>query len=357
MKIKDVPIPPRMAHLEKDRRGYPIPANVLRDIKGEPAFTVNDTAWVVRTQIEAPVPVCGICGTDLEIGDMHFLGGPASAFHPQGVYLDGPVHEECGQYALMVCPYLALPRYAKRLDAKGAKNPLPIDVEVDWTQYEGRPTCFVMGRAVSFSITNVQNPALRRFHPVGALGAETPISAKFVSIQVWKEGQPVEDEQEMIALIQDGLKAIEGVEPQAPKVKKANLPKPSKTPCGTCPYRQDVPSGIWHEEEYLKLPSYDKPLEEQAAEGNTALFYCHQKDGHLCAGWVGCHDMEETLAARCREVDPSVFSYESPIPLFASGQEACDHGMAEIENPSFEARVAIDKLMTKREQRVATDEA
>lgn len=31
--------------------------------------------------------------------------------------------------------------------------------------------------------------------------------------------------------------------------------KPPKVPCGTCPYRRDVPAGIWHGEEYAKLPA------------------------------------------------------------------------------------------------------
>lgn len=56
-------------------------------------------------------------------------------------------------------------------------------------------------------------------------------------------------------------------------------------PCTTCPYRRDVPSGIWAPEEYQKLLAYDRPTMQQPA----ALFMCHQGAGGLCTGWVQCH--------------------------------------------------------------------
>lgn len=124
-------------------------------------------------------------------------------------------------------------------------------------------------------------------------------------------------------------------------------PKPSAAPCGTCPYRQDVPAGIWAEHEYEKLPGYDGEIMDQLEAGATGLFYCHQNDGHLCAGWVGCHDMGNTLATRLKDVDPSTFDYESPIPLFSSGAEACAHGLSGVDEPDGDAIVAIAKLMAK----------
>lgn len=130
-----------------------------------------------------------------------------------------------------------------------------------------------------------------------------------------------------------------------------DLPKPSAVPCGTCPYRKDVPAGIWAASEYEKLPGYDGEIIDQLFAGATALFYCHQNDGHLCAGWVGCHDMENMFATRMTKVDESVFTYVSPIPLFASGQEACDHGLSGVDEPSHEALVAMAKLEKKRAER------
>jgi len=130
---------------------------------------------------------------------------------------------------------------------------------------------------------------------------------------------------------------------------KSDLPKPSKAPCGSCPYRKDVPSGLWSKEEYEKLPQYDGETFEQIMQGGTALFYCHQNDGSLCAGWVGCHDMHHAAAIRFArgEVDDSVYDYISPVPLFGSGTQAALYGMRDIENPGPEARVLIDKLERK----------
>jgi hypothetical protein len=42
------------------------------------------------------------------------IGGPLSAFHPQGVNIDTPVHYDCGKYALQFCPYSAVSPYSAK---------------------------------------------------------------------------------------------------------------------------------------------------------------------------------------------------------------------------------------------------
>lgn len=131
---------------------------------------------------------------------------------------------------------------------------------------------------------------------------------------------------------------------------------PAKNPCGTCPYRKDIASGVWAAEEYDKLPDFDLPTEHQP----TSVFMCHQQDGRLCAGWVGCHDMDESLGLRLAvpfgsitlEARQAALEYESPVPLFASGQEAADHGRRHIDSPDEKARKAVEKV-SKRQERVA----
>lgn len=124
---------------------------------------------------------------------------------------------------------------------------------------------------------------------------------------------------------------------------------PAARPCGTCPYRKDVPSGIWSQEEYDKLPRYDNETFDQP----VAAFGCHQQDGHLCAGWVSCHDMGENLSIRleARHLDAEqydrILNYESPIPVFATGAEAREHGIREIETPSPKAKTMVRRLITK----------
>jgi hypothetical protein len=111
-----------------------------------------------------------------------------------------------------------------------------------------------------------------------------------------------------------------------------------------------VPSGVWTEEEYEKLRKYDGDIFDQAVAGAHGLFSCHQADGKLCAGWAGCHDMHNMFATRLHagQLDESVWDYTSPVPLFASGNEAADHGETEIENPSVAARSVIRKITKLR---------
>jgi hypothetical protein len=122
---------------------------------------------------------------------------------------------------------------------------------------------------------------------------------------------------------------------------------PARQPCSTCPYRRDVPSGVWDVSEYDKLPGYDGEIASQAMAGAMQLFDCHQRNNKLCAGWVGCHDMHNNLAVRLHygDVDPAIFDYVSPVPLFASGYAAAEHGKRDIEEPGPEARRAVRKVL------------
>lgn len=130
---------------------------------------------------------------------------------------------------------------------------------------------------------------------------------------------------------------------------------PAARPCGSCPYRRDVPSGVWAENEYDKLPAYDRATQLQP----PGAFFCHQQDGRLCAGWVGCHDMHNSLSLRLVvshglisvEDYEAALDYESPVPLWATGTEAAEHGRAEIEAPSERTRRTITRLERKRDRR------
>lgn len=122
------------------------------------------------------------------------------------------------------------------------------------------------------------------------------------------------------------------------------LPKPPKRPCGSCPYRQDVPSGVWEAHEYLKLPDYDGDVPDQLRSGAWGVFMCHQRDGCLCAGWLACHGSDNLLALRLQPVDPSAYGYTTDVPVWSSGREACLHGIKEIANPGPDAQRLIDKV-------------
>jgi len=146
-----IPIPERMKALPLDRRGYPVPVTVYTDADGEAHFSINvehKRALCMRDDL------CPICGGMLLRGRW-FVGGPASAFHERGAYVDPPMHDECAHYALKVCPWLAAPNYARRIDDRGLK---PSDKTrlalTDPTTIPNRPIVFVaimtVGQIINF---------------------------------------------------------------------------------------------------------------------------------------------------------------------------------------------------------------
>ena len=148
MNHADVELPPRIAALERDTRGYPVPYIVLRDREGTPIFTANDVIRVFQAIKEG---LCHICGQELDDYPW-FVGGPGSAYlnGPVAVYADGPMHHECMEFALKVCPHLlgrmtksVSPIYAEKLHAQGIQT-------FDNTMLPGTPEVFVALQAFEF---------------------------------------------------------------------------------------------------------------------------------------------------------------------------------------------------------------
>ena len=125
--------------------------------------------------------------------------------------------------------------------------------------------------------------------------------------------------------------------------------KPPKVPCGSCPYRKDVPPGIWAPEEYAKVPDYDLETWRQP----LAVFMCHQNDGCICGGWLLAHDREHLLALRVsfNKIDASVWEYQPNVAVFSSGREAERHGLSGVKNPPKEARRKIAILEKQRSKK------
>lgn len=137
-------MPDRIARLDKDARGYPIPWNVLRADDGAPFFTINDER---RTWEAFRLALCPICGEKLGRWKW-FIGGPRSAFHDHGWYLDQPMHHECAHFALQACPHLSMPKYTGRIDIiNTAKLPEEARILVDETVTTERPEVFVAAAA------------------------------------------------------------------------------------------------------------------------------------------------------------------------------------------------------------------
>ena len=178
MKHTAVAIPARMADMPRDTRGLPIPFIVLRDTDNRPHFTINDQ---YKVDCAIRFGLCAICGSALGVNKW-FVGGPASAFHPHGAYLDSPIHRECGHYALKVCPYLAISgAFKKRVDGKTLKKektPGHIVVLVDQTMYPDQPVVFVFSRTRAY--TRLSNGYLQPQRP-------------WLEVEYWKNGEKIAD--------------------------------------------------------------------------------------------------------------------------------------------------------------------
>lgn len=111
-------------------------------------------------------------------------------------------------------------------------------------------------------------------------------------------------------------------------------------PCGSCPYRKDTPSGVWHPEEYAKLPAWDDPMELSAG-----VFLCHSKKESACRGWFEVH--HENIGVRIAAATRLTVNRREPttIPLYASGAEACKAGLRGVKRPKADARKMIATLV------------
>jgi hypothetical protein len=166
-----------MAALPRDHRGFPEPVILLRDGNGRAQFTVNDPNKVVRLTMERG---CHVCGSRLG-KRAWFVGGPLSAFHPAGVYNDGPVHRECMEYAMQVCPYLAGRMSAgKRVRVHNLREP---DVTlVDRTRVGGVPPLFVAVGADAWAVAwdTKMHPTFKPHRP-------------YQAVQFWRDGTRLKD--------------------------------------------------------------------------------------------------------------------------------------------------------------------
>jgi hypothetical protein len=118
-----------------------------------------------------------------------------------------------------------------------------------------------------------------------------------------------------------------------------------KESCLACPYRRDVPSGVWSADEYEKLALYDAPTGDQP----FGAFMCHATPEVFCHGWAVVHSnrggANELLALRLEHYEGEI--PPEGAPLFSSGTEACEHGKRDIENPSDEAKEVAQRLVSK----------
>lgn len=101
-------MPPTIAALRRDDRGYPVPAFVAW-VDGKPEFRAADSRFMVRAIREK---LCWVCGTTLDPKGHCFVIGPmCSVTHTTA---EPPCHAECAEFSAMACPFLSKPAAVRR---------------------------------------------------------------------------------------------------------------------------------------------------------------------------------------------------------------------------------------------------
>jgi hypothetical protein len=101
------PLPPRIAKLPVDERGYPIP-HFVAFIDGKPDHRVADPAKLVRAH---RLSVCHLCGQAMGAFKA-FVVGPMCGINR--ISSDPPSHRDCAEWAAIACPFLSRPNAKRR---------------------------------------------------------------------------------------------------------------------------------------------------------------------------------------------------------------------------------------------------
>jgi hypothetical protein len=178
MATMETALPKLLRTLERDVRGYPIPFIVMRDEHNKPIFTMNDPR-LVRECVRKGL--CSICGKKLG-QDRWFVSGSRAFLHPDGLFIDPPIHLECAEFALRVCPFLAATGWSKAIGmklinaAKLKPGVKPLEVEHVGPVH---PEWFGLGQPNRYDV-NARKDGQYRFSVTD-----------WRHIEFWKNGQPV----------------------------------------------------------------------------------------------------------------------------------------------------------------------
>jgi hypothetical protein len=179
--VKDVPIPFDLQGNDRDRRGQPIPFVVYRDLNGVPHFSVNDTNVVDEVLSKK---LCGLCGKPLRPGQIWLVGGPGSSFREDGMYIDPFMHEDCGRYAVQVCPFIAAPSYARRVEGRTLKAEDVHDTAIvhDNQIAPPRPLFFAFTRTTGFTLVDAPDDSGQKY-----ILPDRP----WQEVEFWQNGNPI----------------------------------------------------------------------------------------------------------------------------------------------------------------------
>lgn len=154
MSWRDVPMPPAVAALPQDRRGFPVPwvsewsekreDEIATRVVSAPHLGVlqvpsvdcthvigegvpNLGALCPRSQIDGMLDrLCDVCGEFIPPGPIYFLGGTSLADKTKGAFRELGLHYECALYSAQVCPGMVTAASRVAVFECLAYQPLPL---------------------------------------------------------------------------------------------------------------------------------------------------------------------------------------------------------------------------------------
>lgn len=136
----DLPIPPELAHLKRDERGYPIPFFVSTK-NGKPQFQLLAAE---KQLICIDKKLCPICGKKLHKEAYYFVCGPIGLYNR--FHSDPAMHRLCAEFSMQACPHLYY-EHARRREIKGPGAETVIKAE---HQARHKPTELFLAKASKF---------------------------------------------------------------------------------------------------------------------------------------------------------------------------------------------------------------
>lgn len=162
------PLPKHLLGRPKDRRGYPIPYNVLIREDGTPDFRIIDTQ---KARVAAERRQCALCGKPMG-RHIAFIGG--NLCFKNRYFLDGPIHTSCAEFAVQTCPHIVLPNAQYRTaDRQVNEGMMLVDHAIS------RADIFMVGVTAKYEILPQQGSVLYR-------------AAPWESVTWWREGRETE---------------------------------------------------------------------------------------------------------------------------------------------------------------------
>lgn len=178
-------LPPEMARLPRDHRGYPVPEFVAW-IDGVPDFRIIKPGWFVECHNNRR---CWLCGGGMG-SRMWFVTGPMCTVTRTNSEL--PNHRGCATFAVRNCPFLTKPL------AKRNERDMPEDGTMGGVGIMRNPGVAAIWETKSYKIFRDE-----RGIPLIQMGDPTHVS-------FWREGRKATSE-EVRESIRTGLPALEEV--------------------------------------------------------------------------------------------------------------------------------------------------